>query len=80
MCEKFKELILLLNDPLRGIGPLLKAIEKLQTSSESLTPLHPDVLLLCLLSKSYRVGLRVLKHDIYEVDLPRDFFLYCYYG
>ncbi|CAM8942062.1 unnamed protein product [Rhodiola kirilowii] len=80
VCQKFKEQILLLNDPLRGIAPLLIAMQKLQFSTEHLTPIHSDVLCLCLLTKSYRIGLRVLKHDIYEVDQPRDFFLYCYYG
>ncbi|CAM8907565.1 unnamed protein product [Rhodiola kirilowii] len=80
ICRQFKDQILVLNDPLRGIDPLLTAIQKLQISSEHLTPLHPDFLLLCLLAKCYRVGLRVLYHDVYEVDQPSDFFLYCYYG
>uniref|UniRef100_A0A7N0T9K5 COP9 signalosome complex subunit 3 n=1 Tax=Kalanchoe fedtschenkoi TaxID=63787 RepID=A0A7N0T9K5_KALFE len=80
VCQKMKEQILVLNDPLRGVAPLQIAIQKLQASTEHLTPLHSDFLLLCLLAKCYRVGLRVLNHNIYHVEQPRDFFLYCYYG
>lgn len=71
---------MLLEAPMRGVAPLLTAIRKLQTSSEHLTPLHPEFLLLCLLAKCYKTGLSVLHDDISEVDQPRDLFLYCYYG
>ena len=66
--------------PIRGITPLRTAIRKLQTSSEQLTTLHSDYLLLCLLAKFYKAGLSILDDDIFEVDQPRDHFLYCYYG
>lgn len=69
-----------LEAPLRGVAPLLTAIRKVRTSSEHLTSLHPEFLLLCLLSKSYKAGLSILNDDIFEVDQPRDLFLYCYYG
>ncbi|PKI39840.1 hypothetical protein CRG98_039773 [Punica granatum] len=59
---------------------MLTALRKLQTTTEHLTPLHPELLLLCLLSKSYKIGLSILEDDIFEVDQPRDLFLYCYYG
>lgn len=71
---------MLLEEPLRGVAPMLTALRKLQSSREQLTPLHPDFLLLCLLAKCYKTGLSILEDDIYEVDQPRDFFLYCYYG
>lgn len=71
---------MLLEAPIRGVGPLLTAIHKIQPSSEHLTALHPEFLQLCLLAKCYKTGLSVLEDDIYEVNLPRDFFLYCYYG
>ncbi|XP_057491097.1 COP9 signalosome complex subunit 3-like isoform X2 [Actinidia eriantha] len=81
VCKRFKDHVMLLETPMRGVAPLLTAIRKLQfSSSEHLTSLHPDFLLLCLLAKCYKTGLCVLEHDIFEVDQPRDFFLYCYYG
>ncbi|KAM1357656.1 hypothetical protein ACFX1Q_044721 [Malus domestica] len=80
VCKRFKDHVMLLEAPLRGVAPMLTAIRKIQTSSEHLTSLHPEFLLLCLLSKSYKVGYSVLDDDIFEVDQPRDLFLYCYYG
>lgn len=66
--------------PIQGIAPMRTAIRKLQPSTEHLTALHPDFLLLCLLAKCYKAGLSVLEEDIFEIDQPKDFFLYCYYG
>lgn len=71
---------MLLEDPMRGVAPLLTSLRKLQLSTEQLTTLHPDFLLLCLLAKCYKAGLSVLEDDVFEVDQPRDLFLYCYYG
>ncbi|KAL2529114.1 COP9 signalosome complex subunit 3 [Forsythia ovata] len=80
VCKRFKDQVMLLEDPMRGVAPMLTALRKLQLSSEHLTTLHPDFLLLCLLGKCYKTGLSILEDDIFEVDQPRDFFLYCYYG
>ncbi|XP_073144959.1 COP9 signalosome complex subunit 3 [Henckelia pumila] len=80
ICKRFKDQVMLLQDPMRGVAPMLKALRKLQSSSEHLTTLHPDYLLLCLLSKFYKSGLSVLYDDIFEVEQPRDLLLYCYYG
>ncbi|XP_039157852.1 COP9 signalosome complex subunit 3 isoform X3 [Eucalyptus grandis] len=80
VCKRFKDHVLLIESPLRGVSPMRAAVRKLQTTSEHLTTLHPDFLLLCLLSKSYNIGLSVLEDDIFDVDQPRDLFLYCYYG
>ncbi|KAE8718192.1 COP9 signalosome complex subunit 3 [Hibiscus syriacus] len=80
VCKRFKDQVLLLEEPLRGVAPMLTAIRKLQSSSEHLTALHPEFLLLCLLSKCYKTGLSILEEDIFEVDQPRDLFLFCYYG
>ncbi|KAJ8768129.1 hypothetical protein K2173_021069 [Erythroxylum novogranatense] len=63
-----------------GSGSTASSSAKSSTSSEHLTPLHPDYLQLCLLSKCYKAGLSNLEENIFEVDRPRDFFLYCYYG
>ncbi|CAH9123207.1 unnamed protein product [Cuscuta epithymum] len=80
VCKRFKDQVLLLKAPLQGVGPMRTAIKKLQLSSEQLTPLHPEFLLLCVLAKCYRIGFSILEDDILEVDQPKDFFLYCYYG
>ncbi|XP_057983363.1 COP9 signalosome complex subunit 3 [Malania oleifera] len=80
VCKKLKEQVMLLEVPIRGVAPMLTAVRKLQSSSEHLTALHPEFLLLCILAKCYKTGLSVLEDDIFEVDQPRDFFLYCYYG
>ncbi|XP_043705970.1 COP9 signalosome complex subunit 3-like isoform X2 [Telopea speciosissima] len=80
VCKRFKDQVLLLQAPIQGVGPLRTAVRKLQPSSEQLTALHPDFLQLCLLAKCYKTGLCVLEEDIFEVDQPKDFFLYCYYG
>lgn len=71
---------MLLNTPIRGIAPLRAAVRKIQASPEQLTPVHAEYLLLCLLAKQYKAGLSVLEDDIFEVDQPKDLFLYCYYG
>ncbi|XVF16238.1 hypothetical protein REPUB_Repub10bG0014200 [Reevesia pubescens] len=80
VCKRFKDQVLLLEEPLRGVAPMLTAIRKLQSSTEHLTTLHPEFLLLCLLVKCYKTGLSILDEDVFEVDQPRDLFLYCYYG
>ncbi|XP_059670003.1 COP9 signalosome complex subunit 3 [Cornus florida] len=80
VCKKFKDQVMMLEAPMRGVAPLLTAARKLQSSSEHLTTLHPDFLLLCVLAKCYKTGLHILEDDVFEVDQPRDLFLYCYYG
>ncbi|GJN39794.1 hypothetical protein PR202_gb28936 [Eleusine coracana subsp. coracana] len=80
VCRVLKDQVMQLNMPIRGIVPLWAAVRKIQTSPEQLTPVHADYLLLCLLAKQYKAGLSVLEDDIFEVDQPKDLFLYCYYG
>ncbi|EES13281.1 hypothetical protein BDA96_07G023800 [Sorghum bicolor] len=80
VCRVLKDQVMQLNMPIRGIAPLRAAVRKIQSSPEQLTPLHADYLLLCLLAKQYKAGLSVLEDDIFEVDQPKDLFLYCYYG
>ncbi|XP_065877686.1 COP9 signalosome complex subunit 3 [Euphorbia lathyris] len=80
VCKRFKDQVMLLEAPMRGVAPMLAALRKLQSSNVHLTTLHPEFLQLCLLSKSYKSGLSILDDDILEVDQPRDLFLYCYYG
>ncbi|CAK7328269.1 unnamed protein product [Dovyalis caffra] len=80
VCKRFKDHVLMLEAPMRGVAPLLEAVKKIRSSSEHLSTLHPDFLQLCLLAKCYKTGLSILEDNIFEVDQPRDFFLYCYYG
>ncbi|CAN6969216.1 unnamed protein product [Brassica oleracea var. botrytis] len=80
LCKGFKDRVLELEDPLRGVAPLLSAVRKVQVSTKRLTALHPDCLQLCLQAKCYKAGFSILSDDILEVDQPRDFYLYCYYG
>ncbi|KAJ6314810.1 hypothetical protein OIU78_018319 [Salix suchowensis] len=79
VCKSFKDQVLMLEAPIRGVVPLLEAVKKLR-SPEHLTTLHPDFLQICLLAKCYKTGFSILEDDIFEVDQPRDFYLYCYYG
>ncbi|KAG5057114.1 hypothetical protein JHK86_012110 [Glycine max] len=80
VCKRLKDQVMLLEAPIRGVAPLFNALRKLQASAEHLTPLHSEFLLLCLLAKCYKTGLSILDDDVFEVDQPRDLFLYCYYG
>ncbi|XP_020261492.1 COP9 signalosome complex subunit 3 [Asparagus officinalis] len=80
ICRRFKDQIMQLQAPMRGVAPLRTAIRKLRPSSEHLTALHADFLLLCILSKRYKAAQSILDERVFEFDLPRDLFLYCYYG
>ncbi|CAL0317392.1 unnamed protein product [Lupinus luteus] len=80
VCKKLKDQVILLETPIRGVAPMLAGLRKLQVSTERLTPLHPEFLLLCLLAKCYKTGLSILDDDTFEVDQPRDLYLYFYYG
>ncbi|XP_026385225.1 uncharacterized protein LOC113280865 isoform X2 [Papaver somniferum] len=80
VCKTLNCLVVQRQVPIMGIAPLQEAVRKLQTSSGRLTALHSEFLLVCLHAKCYRIGYSTLKEDIFEVDQPRDLFLYCYYG
>ncbi|KAK7338315.1 hypothetical protein VNO77_18921 [Canavalia gladiata] len=80
VCKRLRELVMLLETPIRGVAPLFTAVRKLQFSTEHLTPLHSEFLLLCLLAKCYKTGLSLLEDDVFEIEQRRDLFLYCYYG
>ncbi|KAF8060061.1 CSN3 [Scenedesmus sp. PABB004] len=87
LCRKYKEQ--LLGDPRAarsGVAPLLAALQRLAPSAEHLTPIHADVLQLCLLAKTYGAAAALLGGELTEVDPtrtavgPTDLQLYCYYG
>jgi len=72
--------------PIRGVVALRTAITLLADDSKQLTPLHTDLVQLCLLSKCYRNAVPVLDDDIFEVSTeatglaPKDLLSYFYYG
>ncbi|KAJ7540488.1 hypothetical protein O6H91_10G017600 [Diphasiastrum complanatum] len=86
VCKRMRDETIRVQRPIRAISPLHIAIRKLQPSSEYLTPLHADLLQICLLAKCYKAALSVLDDDIFEIDqkktglTPKDFLLFCYYG
>ncbi|PKU75684.1 COP9 signalosome complex subunit 3 [Dendrobium catenatum] len=80
VCKRFKDQVIQHQVPIQGVAPLRTAVRKLQSSYEQLTALHSDFLFLCLLSKCYKAGTSVLDDEVLEIDQPRDFFLFCYYG
>ncbi|KAL3567826.1 hypothetical protein D5086_030477 [Populus alba] len=65
--KRFKDQVLMLEVPMRGVAPLLEVVKRLRSSSEHLTTLRPDFLQLCLLAKCYKTGLSILEDDIFEV-------------
>jgi len=86
LCRKFKEQVIALRCPRRGILPLKKAITALAPSPDCLTPMHGDLFQLCLMAKVYNAATDVLEADLYDVDpsktcsTPTDLYLYAYYG
>jgi len=66
---------------------LRTAITKLRPNSESLTPLHAEFLMACLVSKCYKAALPILAEEVYAIANPesygfnhRDLLRYYYYG
>ncbi|EFJ33217.1 hypothetical protein SELMODRAFT_439255 [Selaginella moellendorffii] len=86
LCRKLREHAMNMHRPIRAVLPLQVAIRKFQPSSEYLTPIHADFLLVCLLSKCYKAAAPILEDQIFEIDpkktglVPKDYLLYCYYG
>ncbi|XP_022565712.1 COP9 signalosome complex subunit 3-like isoform X1 [Brassica napus] len=56
LCKRFKDRVLELKDPIRGVAPLVSAVRKVQVSANCSTVLHPDCLQLCLQAKCYKAG------------------------
>mmetsp|Transcript_735 Transcript_735/g.2668 ORF Transcript_735/g.2668 Transcript_735/m.2668 type:complete len:423 (-) Transcript_735:1261-2529(-) len=85
VCRALKEAAVTLGCPKRAILPLRAAARALAPAPGHVTPVHADLLQVCLLSKCYSAALPTLEAGVVEVDpangvTPRDFLLYCYYG
>jgi len=85
VCRRFKEMCVESHQSIRAIKPLVVAIKKLRTSSETLTPVHCDLFQVCLLSKCYSSALSFLD-PVFDVNpevtgvTSKDMLLYFYYG
>jgi len=76
--------------PLDCLAPLLKAVQKLRTTEEHLTPIHGEYVKMCLVAKCYHAAVRVLDEDILYIPAKEDrkshyfkiehLLLYHYYG
>mmetsp|Transcript_17211 Transcript_17211/g.42215 ORF Transcript_17211/g.42215 Transcript_17211/m.42215 type:complete len:442 (-) Transcript_17211:162-1487(-) len=85
--RKFAEACIM-NVPMAGIRPLRAAIDRISRKDPNLlTPLHPRLLLLCILSKHYDIAQRLIETDKYAVEPQKrfgmkikDYLEYYYYG
>lgn len=85
LARKVAEVARETKQPITGVKTLQIAVTKLRSSSESLTPIHSEFVLLCLLSKTYNSALPILEEEIFETssdagNTSRDVLLYYYYG
>ncbi|KIY95926.1 COP9 signalosome complex subunit 3 [Monoraphidium neglectum] len=86
LCRRFKDQCVAAGTPRLGILPLLSALQRVRPTAEHLTPMHADVLQLCLLSKAYNAASPLLEGDCFSVEpaktgvAPTDVLLYCFYG
>lgn len=84
--RKFTELLVEVRQPMRGILPLRAALTAFSADPKQLTPIHTDLVQLCLLSKCYRAALPIVDEELYEVStettglMPKDLLCYYYYG
>nr|XP_031323283.1 COP9 signalosome complex subunit 3 isoform X1 [Camelus dromedarius] len=75
-----------LPQPLRGIGVLRQAIDKMQMNTNQLTSVHADLCQLCLLAKCFKPALPYLDVDMMDICKEngaydaRHFLCYYYYG
>ncbi|XP_041134009.1 COP9 signalosome complex subunit 3-like isoform X4 [Polyodon spathula] len=72
--------------PLRGVGILQQAIDKMQMNTNQLTSIHADLCQLCLLSKFFKPVLQYLELDMMDICKEngafdaKHFLCYYYYG
>uniref|UniRef100_A0A8C7GP52 COP9 signalosome complex subunit 3 n=2 Tax=Oncorhynchus kisutch TaxID=8019 RepID=A0A8C7GP52_ONCKI len=77
---------LFLSQPLRGVGILKQAIDKMQINTNQLTSVHADLCQLCLLAKCFKPVLPFLELDMMDICKEngaydaKHFLCYYYYG
>jgi len=86
VCNLLLSKLLASQNSISGIRYFVRAIKIIRPSPEHLTPMHPQLLLLCLKNKCYHIAKEILKDVIYDVSpeqtrvTPLDLLLYSYYG
>ncbi|TKC53119.1 hypothetical protein EI555_006617 [Monodon monoceros] len=86
LCHQLTNALVERKQPLRGIGILKQAIDKMQMNTNQLTSVHADLCQLCLLAKCFKPALPYL--DVDMVDICKEngayeakhFLCYYYYG
>eukprot|EP00741_Cyanophora_paradoxa_P008787 tig00001374_g8504.t1 len=86
VCRRFAQACIAHNMPKRAVRSLHMAVEAFRPTPEHLTPVHADLMQVCLLSKCYSAAEPVINQDVFDIDpqktalTPRDLLLYYYYG
>ena len=85
-CRRYCDFLVDNKQAILGVKIMRNLIKSIRDSSESLTPIHPLFIQLCLVSKCYNYALETLSEEIYDVNPEktgvgyRDLLLYYYYG
>lgn len=95
VCRSFSQMAIELGQQamLKSLKPLRSALEKLQDTPETLTPVHSEFLRVCLKVKVYHLAARLLDQPIFDISAsnstgnsspaqltPQSFLSYFYYG
>uniref|UniRef100_A0A2I3HMN1 COP9 signalosome complex subunit 3 N-terminal helical repeats domain-containing protein n=1 Tax=Nomascus leucogenys TaxID=61853 RepID=A0A2I3HMN1_NOMLE len=86
LCYQLTNALVERKQPLRGIGILKQAIDKMQMNTNQLTSIRADLCQLCLLAKCFKPALPYLDVDMMDICKEngaydaKHFFCYYYYG
>ncbi|XP_056671618.1 uncharacterized protein C1orf21 homolog isoform X1 [Monodelphis domestica] len=86
LCHQLTNTLVERKQPLRGIGTLRRAIDKMQRNTNQLTSVHADLCQLCLLAKCFKPALLYLDVDMTDMckengaSDAKHFLCYYYYG
>ncbi|XP_022347188.1 COP9 signalosome complex subunit 3 isoform X2 [Enhydra lutris kenyoni] len=86
LCHQLTNALVERKQPLRGIGVLKQAIDKMQMNTNQLTSIHADLCQLCLLAKCFKPALPYLDVDMMDICKEngaydaKHFLCYYYYG
>uniref|UniRef100_A0A8C7SYR3 COP9 signalosome subunit 3 n=1 Tax=Oncorhynchus mykiss TaxID=8022 RepID=A0A8C7SYR3_ONCMY len=86
LCHQLTNALVERKQPLRGVGILKQAIDKMQMNTNQLTSVHADLCQLCLLAKCFKPVLPFLELDMMDICKEngaydaKHFLCYYYYG
>eukprot|EP01100_Stratorugosa_tubuloviscum_P001646 TRINITY_DN1372_c0_g2_i1.p1 TRINITY_DN1372_c0_g2~~TRINITY_DN1372_c0_g2_i1.p1 ORF type:complete len:388 (-),score=138.37 TRINITY_DN1372_c0_g2_i1:104-1267(-) len=86
ICRRYSNISCVNNNPLIAIKPIYTALIKIRRTSDSLTPLHPCLLQLCLAAKTYEFAHQLLEEETFNIKASKnslnieDYLKFCYYG